>query len=214
MTSATEPSLAVYERAALCDSALEFGPDAPTLCAGWTVRDLLAHMMIRERRPDAVVGVVLSPFAGHTAKVQNSYAQRPFEEVVAELRNGPGWMFALPGTDAIANATEYFIHHEDIRRGDGTGDWQPREFPAHVDRALRAIVSQRARFILRRSPVGLTLVTPDGTRYVAKKGEPEVVVTGEPGELVLWMHGRDAVRVDLSGDPVAIAAVRSISRGI
>jgi uncharacterized protein (TIGR03083 family) len=47
------PTLARAERAALCDLFDEVGPDAPTLCAGWTTRDLAAHLVIRERRADA-----------------------------------------------------------------------------------------------------------------------------------------------------------------
>ena len=33
------------ERAALCNSALEAGEDAPTLCEGWTVKDLVIHLL-------------------------------------------------------------------------------------------------------------------------------------------------------------------------
>ena len=32
------------ERKALVASALRAGPDAPTLCEGWTARDLAAHV--------------------------------------------------------------------------------------------------------------------------------------------------------------------------
>ena len=34
-------TLALDERAALCDTALALGADAPTLCGDWTVKDLL-----------------------------------------------------------------------------------------------------------------------------------------------------------------------------
>src|SRR5690606_1471098 len=39
------------ERAALCDLLSRLGPDQPTLCEGWTTRDLAAHLLLRERRP-------------------------------------------------------------------------------------------------------------------------------------------------------------------
>jgi hypothetical protein len=39
-------------------------------------------------------------------------------------------------------------------------------------------------------------------------------VTGEPQELVLFVSGRDAVRVEFDGDPQAIAAVRGSHRGL
>ena len=45
------------ERRALCALLDETGPDAPTLCEGWTTGDLAAHLVLRERRPDAAAGV-------------------------------------------------------------------------------------------------------------------------------------------------------------
>ena len=42
---------AFAERLALADLMAEVGPDAPTLCGGWTTRDLAAHLLLRERRP-------------------------------------------------------------------------------------------------------------------------------------------------------------------
>lgn len=47
------------------------GPDAPTLCEGWTARDLAAHLVVRERRLDAAPGILVPQLAGYTAKVQN-----------------------------------------------------------------------------------------------------------------------------------------------
>ena len=38
----------VRERLGLCDLLLELGPEAPTLCAGWTTADLAAHLVLRE----------------------------------------------------------------------------------------------------------------------------------------------------------------------
>ena len=39
------------ERAALAALLHETGPDGPTLCEGWQTRDLVAHLVLRERRP-------------------------------------------------------------------------------------------------------------------------------------------------------------------
>ena len=44
------------ERAALCNTALDAGADAPTLCEGWTVKDLVIHLLVRERDPLAAPG--------------------------------------------------------------------------------------------------------------------------------------------------------------
>ena len=56
MTASSTPSLAADERAALADLLAELGPDAPTCCAGWTTAHLAAHVVTRDRRPDAMPG--------------------------------------------------------------------------------------------------------------------------------------------------------------
>ena len=60
-------SVAQRERAALVATMRSVGPDAPTLCEGWTTRDLAAHLVIREYRVDAAPGILIPLFAGHTA---------------------------------------------------------------------------------------------------------------------------------------------------
>src|SRR5512139_3777993 len=57
--------LARTERAALCDLALELGPDAPTLSGDWTVKDLVVHLLVREGNP-AAIGIVVPPLARWT----------------------------------------------------------------------------------------------------------------------------------------------------
>src|ERR1700679_1180823 len=64
------------ERLALAALLDQTGPDAPTLCAGWQTRDLAAHVVVRERRPDAGAGMIGGPLAGYTARVQRQYLDR------------------------------------------------------------------------------------------------------------------------------------------
>src|SRR5262249_33102419 len=62
-------SYARDERTALCALLGETGPGAPTLCEGWRTGDLAAHLVMRERRPDAAAGLLGGPLAGHTRRV-------------------------------------------------------------------------------------------------------------------------------------------------
>jgi uncharacterized protein (TIGR03085 family) len=113
-------SYSTDERRALCALLDKTGPDAPTLCEGWTTGDLAAHLVLRERRPDAAAGVAGGPLAGYTARVQQRLKDRiPFADLVRMIRSGPPRLsvMALPGVDERANSVEYFVHHEDIRRG-------------------------------------------------------------------------------------------------
>jgi hypothetical protein len=47
------------ERARLSDLLDELGPEAPTLLAPWTARDIAAHLVLREHDPLAAPGLVL-----------------------------------------------------------------------------------------------------------------------------------------------------------
>ena len=65
----SEP-LDARERRELCDLFEELGPDAPTLCEGWTTDDLAAHLVVRERNPTAGPGILLGGrFAAHTERL-------------------------------------------------------------------------------------------------------------------------------------------------
>ena len=41
-----------------------------------------------------------------------------------------------------------------------------------------------------------------------RSGSPVAEVTGEPGEILIWSSGRSAVRLELGGDPEAVAALQ------
>ena len=208
-------SVATDERAALCDLLDELGPDQPTLCEGWQTRDLAAHLVVREHRLDAAPGILIPAFAGHTKRVQDTYARRPWRELVDLVRGGPPvwWPTRVPAVDKLVNSIELFIHHEDVRRGQE--GWAPREPDAVRDAALWAGLKRAGKMTLRRTPVGLVLTRPGGNEpVVVKRGPNTVTVTGEPGELLLFAFGRDAARVEFDGEQSAIGVVQGLNRGM
>jgi len=199
------------ERTALCTLLDEAGPEAPTLCAGWTTRDLAAHLVLRERRPDAGAGIVVGPLAGYTARVQQRLGSRiPYKELVKTIRNGPPRLspWSIPGVDERANVVEFFVHGEDVRRA--APDWAPRD----LDPGLSQVLWDRlraARFVLRRVPVGIEFAREDADgeatdfRMTVRRGTPVVTVIGTPAELTLWSTGRvSAARVRLDGTEPAV----------
>ena len=206
------------ERLALCALLDQAGPGEPTLCEGWRTLDLAAHLVLREHRPDAGVGVLGGPLARHTRRAQRALAERtPYPRLVDTVRNGPPRLsvFGIPGADARINLVEYFVHHEDVRRA--RPGWEPRD----LDPGLSEVLWNRlkmARFVLRKAPVGVELARDDqpgpGTagprrvRITAKARTPVVTVTGTPAELTLWALGRTAaVRVRLDGSEADVAAL-------
>jgi uncharacterized protein (TIGR03085 family) len=207
-------TLATAERAAICDTFDAVGPDRPTLCAGWTTADLLAHLLVRERQPAAAVGIVVAPLASVTEHAMRGYNSTPWADRVNLLRGGPPlWSpFRVPAFDRLGNGAELFVHHEDVRRGEP--GWEPRPPDSARDGELWSALARMGRMLYKSSPVGVTLVRPSGERIVAKAGERSVTITGEPAELVLHGFGRDAVRVEVDGDPTDVTALGSASRGV
>jgi uncharacterized protein (TIGR03085 family) len=211
-------SYARDERRSLGTLLDETGPSGPTLCEGWTTTDLAAHLVLRERRPDAGVGIVWAPLAGHTRRVQTALAERtPFPRLVQMIRIGPPRLspFRLPGADERANAVEFFVHHEDVRRA--RPGWEPRELADGFSEVLWRRL-RMARFILRKAPVGVEFARagpadPGGeavpkVRITAKARTPVVTVTGTPAELTMWAMGRTtAARVRLDGSEAAVRAL-------
>jgi uncharacterized protein (TIGR03085 family) len=202
--------LARTEREALADLLVAVGPEAPTLCGGWTARDLAAHLVIRLSRPDAALGIVVPQAARWTERVQGGVAQRPWPDLVREVRQGAPWWspVRLPAVDAATNTIEYFVHHEDVRRAaDG---WQPRRLPDADSAQLWAHLARAARLLVRRSPVGVVAAPTDGpeagTMLVLKQATPSVTLAGPTGEIVLAVWGRPTRGLDLHGDDTAVGA--------
>jgi uncharacterized protein (TIGR03085 family) len=199
------------ERLALCALFEKTGPDAPTLCEGWTTGDLAAHLVLREHRPDAAAGVLGGPLAGYTARVQQRLRTRiPFPDLVRMVKSGPPRLsvMALPGMDERVNTVEYFVHHEDVRRA--ASDWEPRELSSGESATLWQRL-RGARFMLRHAPVGVELARDDmeadgqAYRITARNATPAVTVIGSPAELTMWATGRTAAaRVSFDGTEAAV----------
>ena len=207
--------VARQERQELCDLFLEVGPDAPTLCAGWTTRDLAAHLIVRESRPDAALGILVKPLAGYADSVQSKVAMRPWPELVRDVRTGPPVLspFRLPGAQGLADPFEFAIHHEDVRRAQP--GWSPRALPVGEQDLLWQRLARAGRLLARTSPVGIALRRSDtGEMIIAKPGNPSVTLIGEPLELVLRLYGRRECVVDVEGPEDAVARFESARFGV
>ena len=183
--------LAQLERGRLCDLLLEVGPDHPTLCEGWTAADLAAHLVIRERKPLAAPGIVMGGKLGdYSEKVRLATRDgSSFADLVTQVRRGPP--APLRPLDGAINLSEYFIHLEDLRRGDGTRGPRPVDEVGEVEDALWAMQGRRTKFLTRSlDDVDLTLALPDGETKAIGGGSRPVTLTGRAGELTLFLSGR------------------------
>ncbi|MEH0552473.1 TIGR03085 family metal-binding protein [Streptomyces sp. B21-101] len=198
-------TFAKRERLLLADLLETAGPEAPTLCEGWQTRDLAAHVVVRERRPDAAGGILIKQLAARLDRVMEEFAAKPYDELIQLIRTGPPRFspFQLKQLDEASNTIEFYVHTEDVRRA--RPDWSSRELDPVFQDALWSRLERTARLMGRGTPTGLVLRRPDGRTAVANRGTPVVTATGEPSELLLFLYGRQsAAVVELDGEKEAI----------
>jgi uncharacterized protein (TIGR03085 family) len=206
-------ALDARERRELSDLFEELGPDAPTLCEGWTTEDLAAHLVVRERHPTAAGGILIPALEQRLEQFMGKEKQGGYRRLVDRVRNGPPLgPFAVPGLRTLLNLQEYVVHHEDVRRANGMG---PRTDRPELDAALWGNLRRGARFMLRKvKGAKVRLQRPGGDAVTVGHG-PEVVVTGEPVDLLLYLFGREgAAQVEITGDPEAQAVLAQAPKGI
>jgi uncharacterized protein (TIGR03085 family) len=204
------------ERAQLSDLLDELGPEAPTLLAPWTTRDLAAHLILRERDHLAGPGLVLPGAWGRLAeRRRRALALKDFTWLIATLRSGPlPSFFRIGWVRRLSSLNEFFVHHEDVRRANGRG---PRTSEHAMDKALWRNVSRAPWLLARRlHGAGLELQWAGTAQTVrARRGEPTARIAGPPGELLLYLFGRqNAAHVEVSGPDAAIEAVRRARFGM
>jgi uncharacterized protein (TIGR03085 family) len=212
-----EVPLDTQERLELCDLFDELGPSVPTLLEGWTAHDLAAHLVLREH--DLVAGpclVLPGPFQQFAERRRATLAQRKdFTRLVARIRSGPPiGFFRIKWVRALANLNEFFVHHEDIRRANRQG---PRILTPAMDAALWRNVRRGSRYLSRRLHGCGLEIERAGTneRVTVRPGEPTARLSAPPGELLLYLFGRQAAaQVEVSGPPEAVAAVRRTHFGM
>jgi uncharacterized protein (TIGR03085 family) len=206
-------SIAQQERAALVTTMRGVGPEQPTLCGDWTTRDLAAHLVIRERRLDAAPGILIPKFAGYTERVQNQVAaENDWNVLLDQIASGPPLLSPFKLIDPFVNVAEMFIHHEDVRRA--VSGWEPRELAADTTAALAKQVGLMSRRTMSKTPARVSLRTPDGKTLATVGKGPAVVAIGEPGELLLFISGRDEAKITFTGDDDAVDAVKKGERGL
>ncbi len=138
-----------------------------------------------------------------------------FAALVAQIRSGPPvGFFRIGWVRDMANLNECFVHHEDLRRANGLG---VRSLTPAMDAGLWRNVRRGGRFLSRRLRGCGLEVSWAGTseRVLVRPGSPTALVSGPPGELLLYLFGRQAAaKVEVSGPDEAVVAVRRAHFGM
>jgi uncharacterized protein (TIGR03083 family) len=177
----------------------------PSLCAGWTVRDVLAHMTATAKTtpPRFFSSFIASGFRFNTMVAKDVAVERGssgpdalarFKQQLAATMHPPGPIQAMVG--------EMVVHGEDIRRPLGIRH-------RYSDEALTTSADfyRKSNLLIgaKKRSDGLTLRASD-VDWSAGTG-PEV--TGPLASIILAITGRRAGLSDLSGDGLATLAARA-----
>jgi uncharacterized protein (TIGR03083 family) len=200
------------ERRSLADlleglSAAEW--DRPSLCAGWRVRDVAAHLALAHTGPATAAIGMLRAGGSFDRMVRDTavrHAAVPADQVIAEIRAMVGSRRRAPGVSHLEPMLDVLVHGQDIAIPLG----RPRSVP--VDAAAAAATRvwtmgwpMSRAFRARSRLAGLALSATD-TAWRVGEGEP---VEGPMDALLLLLTGRTAAVLDrLTGsgaDRLAVA---------
>ncbi|WP_017541292.1 maleylpyruvate isomerase family mycothiol-dependent enzyme [Nocardiopsis halophila] len=165
---------------------------APSLCAGWTVRDVAAHVAANARTGMArfLVSMAAHRF-DHDAYNRTSAAAwgRRGERALLEALDTDRAMLAFRVAPALL-LVDHVVHHQDIRRPLGLGAEFPEE---HLAAALEAVTTA--------GPFAQDARRAQGRRVVAtdidwSHGEGPEEMRGTAEGLLLTLTGRDAPDVE------------------
>jgi len=187
------------ERASLADLLADLSPEeweAPSLCAGWRVRDVAAHLTLAHTRfIPALLGVLRA--GGDVNRMIRDAAVRqaelPYEEYPRRLRAMVGSRRKAPMVTPLEPLVDVLVHGQDIAVPLG----RPRSMPpAPAAAAATRVWTMSWPFHAQRYLWGLHLVATD-TSWSVGDG---LAVEGPITALLLLLTKRHAAVPTLSGD--------------
>jgi len=169
----------------------------PSLCEGWSVRQVAAHVALQNTpwsaMPQGVVEIIKAGgMNGAIHAMACRHAQLPAERIVAEIRERIGVWHPLPMVTYRESAIDYLVHLQDIAIPLG------REVATPVD--VAAVAAERVwrsprMFHARRRFAGYRIVATD-VDWCAGQGRE---VTGPISTILLLLTGRRAGLDRLTG---------------
>jgi uncharacterized protein (TIGR03083 family) len=180
----------------------------PSLCAGWSVRDVVAHLVTPYVEPPmrtALEMVRRRSVAGAMQAMAARVGQRSNDELLAALTDHVDEVFVPPAAGVGAPLTDVIVHGADIRIPLAIDVERP---VTRVVRALDFVTSWRATpiFLPPRRLRGVRLEASDA-EWSAGEGD---LVRGRAIDVLLGVLGRPVDRAALSGSGVSVLASRLV----
>ena len=186
------------ERSSLADLLDELTAeewDVPSLCAGWRVRDVAAHLTLSHMSPATAVLEALRARGNYDRMVRDSAVRQaalPCDEFPRRLRAMVESRRKIPFVAPRVPLLDVLVHGQDIARPIGRDRPMP---PGAAAAAADQVWSMGWPFHVRRRLAGLRLSATD-TGWSAGDG---LAVEGPVSALLLLMTGRQAALDELTG---------------
>jgi len=190
------------ERAALADVLRTLTPaewEQPSLCLGWTIRDVAAHVI---SSPQATVGQVMAAMVRARGSFNRCMfdeakrrSARPTERIIADYRRLAKSRRHPPGTTRLDPLLDVLVHTQDIVRPLGRHHRMP---PAAAAVAADHVWRRSFPFKARKRLDGLRLTATDVVWTVGDGA----TVRGSMEALLLLLTGRTASVPELTGEGV------------
>ncbi len=204
--------IATANRLLAADMLADLSPQqwqTPSLCAGWTVREVAAHLLepVETRIGTAGLLARIIRYRGSLDRMVDAEARRvaarPTGAIVAGLREHASTRLDPPVIGPLGPMTDTCIHLRDAARPLGLTTSPP---PASWRPALDFLVSKRATkgFLPRDRVTGLDLVTTDQDWSHGAGAQ----IRGSSEALALAISGRPAALADLAGPGVDLLRAR------
>ena len=197
------------ERARLADLLDDLDPaewERPSLCAGWTVRHVAAHVISSPQATPGAVAVALVRARGSFDRCidaqARSWADRPTDRIVADYRRLHGSRRHPIGTTYFEPLLDVLVHSQDIAIPLG----REHVMPAAAARAAADRVWRRSfPFRARRRLDGLRLTATD-TDWTVGAGDE---LAGAMADLLMVLTGRTATLPRLAGSGAELLQERA-----
>lgn len=181
----------------------------PSLCVGWSVRDVVGHLVLASNPPKArLLAAVIRARGSYDRamdRLSRAEATRSFPDLVANLRANATSRFTVAGVGPRGPLTDVLVHTVDIAVPLGLSWNAP---PEAVRTGLEFVTSGRARaFVPPGQLSGLRLHAPD-VGFMWGEG---ATMSGTGIDLLAALCGRAALLERLDGPGTDVLASR-ISR--
>jgi len=176
--------------------------EAPSLCAGWRVREVAAHLTLAHMGVAGAVAALARAGGSFDRMIYDTARRRarqvPVRQLAGQLRAMAGSRRKAPGISHLEPLIDVLVHGQDIVVPLGLERPMPAEAAmAAASRVWPDLYPFRAA---RRLP-GLRFVATDCDWSAGEAGEDRLV-TGPVGVILIALTGRPAATARLSGPGV------------